>query len=71
MSATAEDQELDSALEELLGEAFKDAENPAVGEEGVPSRGHIEGSHPFPKNLVEKVSFFLVIVLSEAGFATC
>ena len=52
MSTAASDQELDSALDELLGEALKEAENPAADAE-VGGRGHIEGSHPFPKELVE------------------
>ncbi len=56
MSTTAEDQELDHALDEILGEALAEAENPAVGEDGVSSRGHIKGSHPFPRDLVEQVS---------------
>lgn len=67
MSTAASDQELDSALDELLGEALKEAENPAADAE-VGGRGHIEGSHPFPKELVETVcrllqhslSFFLL-----------
>jgi len=54
MSTTAEDQELDHALDEILGEALAEAENPAAGEDGVSSRGHIKGSHPFPKDLVEQ-----------------
>lgn len=41
----------DSALDELLSEALKEAESPAA-EAGS---GHIEGSHPFPKDLVETV----------------
>eukprot|EP01082_Thalassiosira_pseudonana_P012950 g12155.t1.1.5e17418b g12155 g12155.t1 contig6:1331492-1334159(+) len=47
------DTELDNALDDLLGDAFEEAENPAAGKG---DRGHIEGSHPFPKELVEKVS---------------
>lgn len=46
------DTELDNALDDLLGDAFEEAENPAAGKG---DRGHIEGSHPFPKELVEKV----------------
>lgn len=41
----------DSALDELLSEALKEAETPGA-EAGS---GHIEGSHPFPKDLVETV----------------
>lgn len=62
MSTTAEDQELDNALDEILGEALAEAENPAAGEDGVSSRGHIKGSHPFPKDLVEKVSLYLFLL---------
>jgi hypothetical protein len=58
MSTAASDQELDSALDELLGEALKEAENPAADAE-VGGRGHIEGSHPFPKELVETVCRFI------------
>lgn len=69
-TAAASDQELDSALDELLGEALKEAENPAADAE-VGGRGHIEGSHPFPKELVETVcriiaslvAFLLVFIL--------
>ncbi len=46
----------DSALDELLSEALKEAETPAA-EAGS---GHIEGSHPFPKELVETVCSLLV-----------
>ena len=49
--STAMDEELDSALNELLGEALKEAEEPAA----QAGSGHIEGSHPFPKELVETV----------------
>lgn len=49
--ATTTDEELDTALDEILGEALQEAENPAADGE----RGHIEGSHPFPKELVEEV----------------
>jgi hypothetical protein len=51
------DRELDSALDELLGEALKEAETPAA--EG--GKGHIEGSHPFPKDLVEQVCVCIFI----------
>jgi hypothetical protein len=57
MSTAAADQELDSALDELLGEALKEAETPAA--EG--GKGHIEGSHPFPKDLVEQVCVCIFI----------
>lgn len=63
MSTAASDQELDSALDELLGEALKEAENPAADAE-VGGRGHIEGSHPFPKELVETVCRLLHCSLS-------
>lgn len=54
MSTAAADQDIDSALEELLGEALREAENPAADAK-VGGRGHIEGSRPFPKDLVEEV----------------
>ena len=50
-TAAAADQELDDALDSILGEALAEAENPAAGA----GEGHIEGSHPFPKELVEEV----------------
>ena len=53
--STAMDEELDSALNDLLGEALKEAEEPAAGA----GSGHIEGSHPFPKELVETVCSLL------------
>ena len=59
MSTTSTDEELDSALNELLGEALKDAEPVAEA-----SRGRIEGSHPFPKDLVETVCYSCMKTLS-------
>ena len=53
------DQELESTLDEILGEALAEAENPAAPDG---QHGHIEGSHPFPKELVEQVSFDLIYV---------
>lgn len=53
-AADVDDLELESALDEILGEVLQEAENPAVDAE-VGGRGHIEGSHPFPKELVEVV----------------
>jgi hypothetical protein len=41
------EEDLDAALDSLLGDAFKEA-----GDES-----HIRGSHPLPKNLLEEVSF--------------
>ena len=54
-----DDEELDNALGDILGEVFKEVENPAVDDE-VGGRGHIEGSHPFPQELLEEVSFYLI-----------
>ena len=53
-SETETDYELESALEDILGEALREAENPIVDAE-VGGRGHIEGSRAFPKELVEEV----------------
>eukprot|EP00578_Thalassiosira_sp_NH16_P017946 CAMPEP_0181105396 /NCGR_PEP_ID=MMETSP1071-20121207/15968_1 /TAXON_ID=35127 /ORGANISM="Thalassiosira sp., Strain NH16" /LENGTH=787 /DNA_ID=CAMNT_0023188717 /DNA_START=347 /DNA_END=2707 /DNA_ORIENTATION=+ len=50
-AASLGDSELDSALDEILGEALQEAENPAAPDG---EHGHIEGSHPFPKELVEE-----------------
>eukprot|EP00577_Skeletonema_sp_RCC1716_P010299 CAMPEP_0113399678 /NCGR_PEP_ID=MMETSP0013_2-20120614/15682_1 /TAXON_ID=2843 ORGANISM="Skeletonema costatum, Strain 1716" /NCGR_SAMPLE_ID=MMETSP0013_2 /ASSEMBLY_ACC=CAM_ASM_000158 /LENGTH=858 /DNA_ID=CAMNT_0000284625 /DNA_START=84 /DNA_END=2661 /DNA_ORIENTATION=+ /assembly_acc=CAM_ASM_000158 len=69
--STSTDQELDSALDELLGDALKGVEAPAAEESALDEllnealkeaetpaaeagSGHIEGSHPFPKDLIEK-----------------
>lgn len=59
-SETETDYELDSALEDILGEALREAENPIVDAE-VGGRGHIEGSRAFPKELVEEVRSFNVL----------
>lgn len=59
------DDELDSALDDILGEALAEAENPAAME----GEGHIEGSHPFPKELVEEVRS--IFVLEQFWIETC
>jgi hypothetical protein len=59
------DNELDSALDDILGEALAEAENPAAME----GEGHIEGSHPFPKELVEEVRS--IFVLEQFWIETC
>ena len=76
MSTASTDQELDSALDEILGNALNGAESPAdedsaldellseaLKEAETPAaeggKGHIEGSHPFPKELVETVCALL------------
>lgn len=48
------DRELEDALDELLGDAVKEAENPLL--EGRMAKGHVEGSREFPKELLEVVS---------------
>ena len=60
-SETETDYELESALEDILGEALREAENPIVDAE-VGGRGHIEGSRAFPKELVEEVRSIYYIV---------
>ena len=42
------EEDLDAALDSLLGDAFKDASEPS----------HMEDSHPIPRNLLEEVSCF-------------
>jgi len=60
-AAVSTTNELESEINDLLNEALSEAENPAVDDE-VSGRGHIEGSHPFPKELVEEqVSSYFVI----------
>lgn len=61
MSTTA-DEELDTALSEILGEAI--SENPA----SPGNNGHIEGSHPFPKELIEEVIAFVWWMFSSLVF---
>ncbi|KAL3817606.1 hypothetical protein ACHAXA_006495 [Cyclostephanos tholiformis] len=47
------DQELDRALDDILGEAFLEAENPTVDARvDGGTRGHIEGSRAFPRDLM-------------------
>ncbi len=60
-SETETDYELDNALEDILGEALKEAENPIVDAE-VGGRGHMEGSRAFPKELVEEVRSLVMII---------
>ncbi|KAL7554338.1 hypothetical protein ACHAWF_018196 [Thalassiosira exigua] len=43
------DEELNGALDEILGEALREAEDPPASND----RGHVEGSRAFPKELVE------------------
>ncbi|KAL3774193.1 hypothetical protein ACHAW5_000171 [Stephanodiscus triporus] len=50
---TETDHELERALDEILGEALLEAENPPA-DALVGGRGHIEGSRAFPKDLVEE-----------------
>eukprot|EP00804_Cyclotella_cryptica_P004605 CCRYP_006934-RA/>CCRYP_006934-RA protein AED:0.03 eAED:0.03 QI:361/1/1/1/0.75/0.2/5/3027/224 len=45
------DRELEEALDELLGDAVKEAENPLL--EGALAKGHVQGSREFPKELLE------------------
>lgn len=50
VEATVE-EDLDAALDDILGDAFKEARD-----YGVQPGTHIEGSKPMPKTLVEEVS---------------
>mmetsp|Transcript_21545 Transcript_21545/g.30003 ORF Transcript_21545/g.30003 Transcript_21545/m.30003 type:complete len:852 (+) Transcript_21545:217-2772(+) len=47
-AATPVDEDLDKALDDILGDALFEASNPADMEPG----NHIKGSHPMPENLV-------------------
>ena len=60
--STAADNELETALDELLGEAIDEAEHPRF-EEG--EKGHVRGSREFPSGLVETVcgTFLLIFVV--------
>lgn len=46
------EEDLDTALDDILGDAFTEADSNGAVDTGT----HIEGSHPIPKTLVEKVS---------------
>lgn len=46
------DEDLDTALDTLLGSAFDEAEGPR----DLENEQHMKDSHPVPKNLVEEVS---------------
>jgi len=63
-AAASTTNELESEINDLLTEALSEAENPAVDDE-VGGRGHIEGSHPFPKELVEEQVSFIGFVYFE------
>lgn len=52
--ATVE-EDLDAALDDILGTTKLEAESNGVKTNGVDTGTHIEGSHPIPKTLVEKV----------------
>ena len=57
---TDTDNELETALEELLGDAMTEASNPTL--EGNMAKGHVEGSREFPGGLVEVVSSVSFVV---------
>lgn len=59
-SAISQDTELETALDELLGETMVEASNPTL--EGELAKGHVEGSRGFPGGLVEVVSLFFVLI---------
>lgn len=71
--STAADNELETALDELLGEAMDEAEHPRF-EEG--EKGHVQGSREFPSGLVETVCgtflfIFVVVVLVVLFVVDC
>jgi hypothetical protein len=51
LSATVED-DIDAALEDALGDVFSDAK---IGQPTFAVKNHLEGTHPVPSNLIEKV----------------
>jgi hypothetical protein len=57
-NSMAVDEDLDSALDSILGEAFEEAEG------GREPGTHIEGSRPIPKTLVEEVCMFVACISS-------
>jgi hypothetical protein len=52
----AVEEDLDAALDDLLGDAFKDAEEPLDLEKPNENEAHMKDSHPVPAALVETVS---------------
>ncbi len=65
------DHDLDLALDEILGEAFLEAENPPANARDVGgTRGHVEGSRAFPRDLMaEEVRPFKLCTLIFFRFA--
>lgn len=55
--ASSTDRELETALDELLGDVIEEAEHPKLEGE----RGHIEGSSEFPRGLLDVVSWTLFV----------
>ena len=49
------EEDLDTALDDILGKKFEPKSNGVEKSNGVDTGTHIEGSHPIPKTLVEKV----------------
>ena len=62
------DEDLDAALDSLLGDAFDEAEDPR----DLQVEEHMKDSHPIPRNLVEEVSRFYAVrwVYSVKDFLT-
>jgi hypothetical protein len=59
----AVEEDLDAALDSLLGDAFKEAGEDSQASSVIEETGeesHIKDSHPIPKNLVEEVSSDLI-----------
>lgn len=69
LGATVE-EDLDAALDDILGDALMEAENPV----GVTPGTHMENSRPMPPTLVETevrvvvVSIHLLIVVSFSSY---
>ena len=61
------DEDLDAALDTLLGSAFDEAEDPR----DLKNEEHMKDSRPIPKNLVEEVSyraFHFSLILKKKNF---
>jgi hypothetical protein len=63
-TASAQDSELESALDELLNDAMQEAENPTYSSElDGKDAHHVEGSRSFPRDLVDMVRLLYALLL--------
>jgi hypothetical protein len=53
LASTAIEEDLDAALDDILGDAIQEAEYPA----GMQTGSHLPETHSIPQNLVEEVRY--------------